>query len=215
MEANSADGFRSVAFSCEPSMALLRLCELNVPELTAFIKDVKEVLTGHIEKYLLKDAQSNPFNVTPYGIYVNPINEQTQVFRDAGNNRTVRTFMQPFNAQELMHGTHSVVMQQAFLLARAAKLFGINNWKKASEILLQWATGHNTTGLCLFTGIGFKHPVTASFCNYKIPDATMAGFIGRPDDSPYLETSNAVDWNTQEIWDVPFYFTIGAVINLL
>ena len=80
--------------------------------------------------------------------------------------------------------------------------------------LLGWSTGHNPTGLCLFTDLGFKHPVPASFMNTKIPSAAVVGFLGRPDDTPYLETSNAVEWSTQEIWDVPFYYAIGLVSHL-
>jgi hypothetical protein len=54
----------------------------------------------------------------------------------------------------------------------------------------------------------------ASFVNYRIPDATIDGFVGRLDDTPYMETSNAVEWNTQEVWGVPFYHAIGAVTYL-
>jgi hypothetical protein len=42
----------------------------------------------------------------------------------------------------------------------------------------------------------------------------MDGFVGRLDDTPYMETSNAVEWNTQEVWGVPFYHAIGAVTYL-
>ena len=75
--------------------------------------------------------------------------------------------------------------------------------------------GHNTEGLCLFTGVGFHHPVVGSFRNYKIPEAVAVGFIGRPDDTPYLETSNAVEWSTQEIWHVPYFYAVGAIANLV
>jgi hypothetical protein len=34
------------------------------------------------------------------------------------------------------------------------------------------------------------------------------------DDTPYLETSNAVEWSTQEIWDVPFFYAVGAIAYL-
>jgi hypothetical protein len=40
------------------------------------------------------------------------------------------------------------------------------------------------------------------------------GFIGRPDNTPYLETSNAVEWSTQEIWDVPHFYAVGAIAYL-
>ena len=35
-----------------------------------------------------------------------------------------------------------------------------------------------------------------------------------PDDTPYLETSNAVEWSTQEIWDVPYFYAVGAIAYL-
>jgi hypothetical protein len=40
------------------------------------------------------------------------------------------------------------------------------------------------------------------------------GFIGRPDNTPYLETSNAVEWSTQGIWDVPHFYAVGAIACL-
>jgi len=39
----------------------------------------------------------------------------------------------------------------------------------------------------------------------------MIGFIGRPDGSPYLEESFAIEWNTLEHWDVPYAHAIHAV----
>ena len=53
-----------------------------------------------------------------------------------------------------------------------------------------------------------------SFRNYRIPEAVAVGFIGRPDDTPYLETSNAMEWSTQEIWDVPHLYAVGAIAYL-
>jgi hypothetical protein len=35
--------------------------------------------------------------------------------------------------------------------------------------------------------------------------------IGRPDDTPYLEESFAIEWNTLEHWDVPYAHTINAI----
>ena len=45
----------------------------------------------------------------------------------------------------------------------------------------------------------------------EIPEAAVVGFLGRADDSPYIETSNAVEWSTQEIWDIPYLYAIGAI----
>ena len=42
----------------------------------------------------------------------------------------------------------------------------------------------------------------------------MVGFIGTPDDRPYLEANNLVEWSTQEIWDVPYYYAIGLISYL-
>ena len=33
-------------------------------------------------------------------------------------------------------------------------------------------------GLCLFTGVGFHHPVVGSFRNYKIPEAAAKSLLG-------------------------------------
>jgi hypothetical protein len=49
--------------------------------------------------------------------------------------------------------------------------------------------GATTQRGCLFTGVGFRHPVPGSFVNDKIPEAVAVGFIGRPDGAPTRERS--------------------------
>jgi len=213
-EKDKADGYRSIVWNAEPAMALLRVCELNIPGKADLTKRSAKAVQRYIENYILKDAAGNPFSVTPYGVFVKPAHSDEITFRDAGGGNFVRTFISPLNIQEMVHGTDAVLMQHAYLLARAALLLKKDNYREESEKLIQWATGHNTTGLCLFTGVGFRHPVIASYVNYRIPDATVDGFVGRPDDTPYMEASNAVEWNTQEVWGVPFYHAIGAVTYL-
>ncbi len=213
-EKGKTDGYRSIVWNAEPAMALLRLCELNIPGMADLTKRSAAAVRRYIESYLLRDAASNPFSVTPYGVFVKPLHADEVAFRDAGGGNSVRTFISPLNAQEMVHGTDAVLMHHAYLLARAAFLWKNDLYRGQSEKLIQWATGHNTTGLCLFTGLGFRHPVIASFVNYRIPDATVDGFVGRLDDTPYMETSNAIEWNTQEVWGVPFYHAIGAVTYL-
>jgi hypothetical protein len=213
-EKGKTDGYRSVVWNAEPAMALLRVCELDIHGMADLTKRSTAAVQRYIENYLLRDASSNPFSVTPYGVFVKPAHSDEITFRDAGGGNFVRTFISPLNAQEMVHGTDAVLMHHACLLARAAFLWKKELYRDESEKLIQWATGHNTTGLCLFTGVGFRHPVIASFVNYRIPDATVNGFVGRPDDTPYMEASNAVEWNTQEVWGVPFYHAIGAVTYL-
>jgi len=214
LEKDATDGFRSLAFSCEPALALLRLFELQ-PEGLEDLADRAGVATSaHIDRYLLADAKSNPFGVTPYGVYVEPPRTDLQSFRPAGRGRHVRTWLHPFNPLQMPHGCGGVTLAQAYLLARAGKALKRKDWQAHAERLLQWSLGHNSEGLCLFTGVGFHHPVVGSFRNYKIPEAVAVGFIGRPDDTPYLETSNAVEWSTQEIWDVPFFYAVGAIAYL-
>jgi len=213
-EKDKTDGYRSIVWNAEPAMALLRVCELDIPGMADLTKRTTVAVQRYIENYILKDAASNPFNVTPYGVFVKPAHSDEVTFRDAGGGNSVRTFINPLNKEEMVHGTDAVLMHHAYLLSRAALLWKKDIYREESEKLIQWATGHNTTGLCLFTGIGFRHPVIASYVNYRIPDATVDGFIGRLDDTPYMEASNAVEWNTQEVWGVPFYHAIGAVTYL-
>jgi hypothetical protein len=209
-EKEKTDGYRSIVWNAEPAMALLRVCELEIPGMADLTKRTASAVKRYIENYLLRDAACNPFSVTPYGVFVKPLHSDEVTFRDAGAGNDVRTFISPLNSSEMVHGTDAVLMHHAYLLARAAFLWKKDLYRDESEKLIQWATGHNTTGLCLFTGVGFRHPVIGSFVNYRIPDATVDGFVGRPDDTPYMEASNAVEWNTQEVWGVPFYHAIGA-----
>jgi len=80
---------------------------------------------------------------------------------------------------------------------------------------MQWAMGHNTDGLSLFSGIGYKHPVPYSTVHVQIPEAAFVGYIGTPDDKPYIENSNWLEWSTQEIWDVVFYGAVHCATEFL
>jgi hypothetical protein len=204
-EANASDGFRSIAFASDPALTLLRLWELRAMlQNTAVAEHARQAVCNYIENYLLADCRSNPFALTPYGVYLNPPNRDRQLFRDAGNGCGVRTFIHPFNSQGIVHGTSSVLMSHAHLLARAAALLNESAWRGPAERLLQWCLGHNTLNRSLFSGIGYRQPVGYSFRIPQLPEAMVVGFIGRPDDSPYLEESTAIEWNTLEYWSIPF-----------
>ena len=203
MEEGARDGFRCIALSCEPALALLRLLELAADGLEETSRKVRASIERFIDCYVLADAGSNPFGVGPYGVYVDPPRPDLQSYRDAGRGRGVRTFIHPFNPYQLVHGTGGVVMHQASLCSKAGRLFGRNDWTRAAEQMIQWLLGHNPEGLCLHTGIGFRHPTPFSAWVTQIPDSVCVGHIGRPDDTPYQESSPLLAWSTQEIWDIP------------
>jgi len=202
MEANDSDGFRCIAAPCEPAFALLRMLQTEPAGAEAMRDEVESALRAYIDDYLLQDAESNPYGIPPYGVFVEPPFPDQQVFREAGGGRGVRTFIHPFNSQSIAHGTGGVIMHQANLLAQAAAQFREQRWKRAGENLLHWLLGHNPECRCLHTGVGYEHPTPFSAFVTQIPDAVCVGHIGRPDDSPYLETSPLIEWSTQEIWDV-------------
>jgi hypothetical protein len=205
LEADKSDAYRSIAFSAEPALALLRLYELrDLFEDIGLAHRAKDAVTAHIEQYLLADAGSNPFSLTPYGVYLDPPDRGRQSFRDAGTGRGVRTFMHPFNTQGIVHGTSSVLLSHAHLLARASSQLQTPSWRAPAERLLQWCLGSNPLNRSLFSGIGYGQPVGYSFRIPQIPEAPVTGFIGRPDDTPYLETTTAIEWNTLEYWSIPY-----------
>ena len=210
-EDRASDGFRSIAFAADPVLALLRFWELrSILGDTPVAGRSRDSVVDYIENYLLPDAYSNPFSLTPYGVYLDPPHRDRQLFRDAGNGRGVRTFMHPFNRQGIVHGTSSVLMSHAHLLARAAALLHEARWRASAERLLQWCLGHNTVNRSLVSGIGYRQPFGYSFRIPQIPEAMLTGFIGRPDDTPYLEESAAIEWNTLEYWSVPFQHAAQA-----
>jgi hypothetical protein len=204
-EADATDGFRSIAFAADPALTLLRFWELRaiLPD-TPVAEQARQAVFDYIENYLLADCGSNPFCLTPYGVYHDPPHSDRQLYRDAGNGHGVRTFMHPFNAQGIVHGTSSVLMSHAHLLARAAAQLSQPAWRGPAERLLHWCLGHNALNRSLFSGIGYRQPIGYSFRIPQLPEAMMVGFIGRPDDSPYLEESTAIEWNTLEYWSIPF-----------
>jgi hypothetical protein len=209
------DAYRSIGFAAEPAFALLRFWELRsrLPS-TALVELAREAVIRYVEGYLLADSLSNPFSLTPYGAYLNPPQPERQLFRDAGAGVGVRTFMHPFNAQGIVHGTSSALMAHAHLLARGAALLDRRHWRPSAERLLHWCLGHNTANRSLFTGIGYRQPVGYSFRIPQLPEAMLVGFIGRPDDSPYLEESTAIEWNTLEYWSVPYQQAAQAAVWL-
>jgi hypothetical protein len=210
-EAHEADGFRSIAFAADPPLTLLRLWELRALVQNASVAEqARQAVVSYIENYLLADCGSNPFSLTPYGVFIDPPHRDRQLFRDAGNDRGVRTFIHPFNRQGIVHGTSSVLMSHAHLLARASVLLNRPSWRAPAEKLLHWCLGHNTCNRSLFSGIGYRQPVGYSFRIPQIPEAMMVGFIGKPDDSPYLEESTAIEWNTLEYWSIPFLHAAEA-----
>jgi hypothetical protein len=210
-EAGDSDAYRSIAFAADPALALLRLWELRslIDDAQAAAMAQRAVF-AYIENYLLSESAGNPFGLTPYGVYFDPPQMDRQAFRDAGHGRGVRTFIHPFNSQGIVHGTSSVLMSHAHLLARAAALFNQAAWRAAAERLLHWCLGHNTLNRSLFSGIGYRQPVGYSFRIPQVPEAMFVGFIGRPDDSPYLEQSTAIEWNTLEYWSIPFLHAAQA-----
>ncbi|MEM1135118.1 MAG: glycoside hydrolase family 9 protein [Bacteroidota bacterium] len=214
MEKDKTDGYRSIAFNAEPALALLRLCEAQIDGIEEEVALAKKAVTSYINDYVLADASKNPFHVPPYGIYVDPPFPKSQKFRAVGTNRYARTFIHVYSPNPMPHGINAGILQAGYLMARAGTFFDKQHWQDAAEKVLQWTSGHNNFGMCLYTGVGFKHPVPASFVNYKIPSGVLIGFLGREDDSPYLETSNAVEWSTQEVWDVPYFYTIGLISYL-
>ena len=214
-DSTGTEAFRSIAFNAEPAFALLRLWELRAHfASTTLAGQAREAVIAYVEHYLLTDSTSNAFGLTPYSVYLNPPQADRQLFRDAGGNRGVRTFMHPFNAQGIVHGTSSVLMSHAHLLARGAVLLGMAHWRAAAERLLHWCLGHNTCNRSLFTGIGYRQPVGYSFRIPQLPEAMVVGFIGRPDDTPYLEQSTATEWNTLEYWSVPYQEAAQAAVWL-
>ena len=214
MEKDGRDGFRCIALSCEPAMALARLVELAPPGLADILARARAALARTIDGYVLADAASNPFGIGPYGVYLNPPSPEAQLFRDAGRGRGVRTFIHPFNPQQIVHGTGAVVLHQAALCAKAGRLLQRTDWTAAAERMLHWTLGHNPEGLCLHAGVGYRHPTPYSAYVTQIPDTVCVGHIGRPDDTPYQEASPLIEWSTQEIWDVPHGHMTEAVLWL-
>ena len=85
-----------------------------------------------------------------------------------------------------------------------------SRWRAPAERLMQWCLGSNTLNRSLFSGIGYRHPYGYSFRIPQIPEAPLTGFIGRPDDTPYLETTGAIEWNTLEYWSMPYIHAVQA-----
>jgi hypothetical protein len=205
--------YRSIAYAGQPALALLACA--GYPGLNeALVRRCREAVELFCDGYLVADAGSNPFAYTPYGVFWEPVSADQQTFRDAGGGLGIRSFMPVFNEQSIVHGTSSVITAHADVLAMAARLLNRPDWKDLAERQLQWLLGHNTLNRSLFNGIGYRQPVAYGFRVPQIPEGTVIGFIGRQDDSPYLEESFAIEWNTLEHWDVPFGHAIRAVCGL-
>ncbi len=211
------EAYRSIGFSADPALALLRLLEIlpTLPGLPEKLSSrARQAVERYIDGFLLADAASNPYGLTPYGIYIMREHPQRQTFRDAGRGRGVRTFMAPFNRMGVAHGLNGLWMNHAHLLTRAAVLLQRTDWRSAAERLLHWTFGHNPFNRSTSVSIGFHQPIGYSFRIPQLPEAIMAGCIGWPDDSPYLEESAAIEWNTLEYWGIPYLNAAQAVCYL-
>ncbi len=212
MERENTDGFRCIAMSAEPLMPLLRLIELQLPGWEAEIARCREAVQEYIEGFLLADAQSNTWSYPPYGVFTKRIHPEHQAFREAGGERWVRSFLHPLNHQQCAHGCGGVLLHQAVAAAKAGELLARPDWRAAAECWLQWTLGHNPAAMCLHHGVGFRCPTPFSAFELRLPDTVAVGFNGRPDDTPYLETSELIEWCTQEIWDIPQAYLAEAVL---
>jgi hypothetical protein len=210
-EKDQADAYRSVTYAGHPAWALLRLVELALPGLESETSRYCEAVALYCNGYLAADAASNPFAFTPYGVFKNPEQADRQNFRAAGGGLGIRSFIHPFNVQGIAHGTSSVATAHAAVLAKAAALLNVPAWRALAEQQIQWTVGHNTLNRSLYNGIGYRQPVAYGFRVTQIPEGTVIGFIGRPDDTPYLEESFAIEWNTLEHWDVPYAHAVNAI----
>lgn len=210
-EKDRADAYRSITYAGLPAWALLRLVELAPDGLAGEIESAGTSIALFCDRYLAADATTNPFSLVPYGVYVNQEQPDRQMFRDAGGGRGIRTFIHPFSSQGIVHGTGGVIAGHAAVLAKAAALLGRSDWKTLAEKQLQWTFGSNTLNRSLCNGIGYRQPVAYGFRVTQIPEGMVVGFIGRPDDTPYLEESFAIEWNTLEHWDVPYAWTVNAI----
>lgn len=157
------DGFRSIAFNGDPAWALLRVLQVNPAINQQLLRKVGERLKLYLDSYLCKDATSNPFSVTPYGVYINPPQVTEQTFRPTSGKAFIRTTLHPLNTQQIPHGCNSVWMSHANVLAQAGKLFKAQHYIHQAERLLHWALGHNPQGLCCFT-VRLQAPGTGIFC---------------------------------------------------
>ncbi|MEX0321492.1 MAG: glycoside hydrolase family 9 protein [Puniceicoccaceae bacterium] len=212
MEKDESDGFRCIAMACEPVMALLRLVELNPAELKASVDAAKDSVRRYIDGFVLADAKSNSFSYPPYGVYVNPENKELQTFRDAGRGRFVRSFLHPLNSQQIAHGCGGVALHQAVVCAKAGNLMSETGWQDQAERIIQWTLGHNPQALCMHSGVGHRFPTPFSQYVLRLPDTLSVGHNGRPDDTPYVEESELIEWCTQEIWDIPHGYLAQAVL---
>ncbi len=215
-DAGHTDGYRSIAFSCDPPMALLDAIETLAPHdsAAALREQCLEAITLHIDEYLLRSATDNVFGLPPYGVWTDPPFPNRQTFTEFAPGRFVRYFGAPWNRDFIVHGTNGVTMHQAFLLARAGRLLERQDWLAAATRLIEWGTGANPDNMSLFTGIGHRHPVPFCPRTLQVPEAAVIGYIGRPDDTPYVEQSNAHEWSTQEVWGVPFIYASLAISQL-
>ena len=210
-EKDRTDGYRSFTYGDAPGWVLLKLIEFAPVGLDDLVVKAKAAVALHCNAYLAADAQSNPFSVVPYGVFVDPGKAEHEMFRDAGDGRGVRTFVRCFGRQGILHGTSSVILAQAAVLAKAAALLGNDAWRVLAEKQIQWTLGHNTVNRSLYNGIGYRQPVFYGALTTQIPDATVVGFIGREDDSPYIEESFALVWSTLEIWGTPYHHLMNVL----
>jgi len=210
LEKDGRDAYRSIAFGAHPAWALLRLLELRPSGMDAELEMACEAVRRYCDDYLVVDAGSNPFSLTPYGVFKHPRAKGGDRFRKVGESYGIRSFLPP-QSVEYPHGTSSVALAHASVLAKAAVLLDRREWRTLAERQIQWVLGHNPRNSSLHSGIGYRQPPGYGFRITQLPEAMVTGFIGTPDDQPYLHTAFQMAGETGEYWDVPSIHLIHAV----
>jgi hypothetical protein len=192
-----------------PPLVLLELAEAFPDHADA--ARWRDAVRLHIEEYVLPMTARSPFGIMPYGIFSG--SPTKEYYRPLAGELTYRYFM-PVMKEFWWVGTTSHLEGYAFLLARAARVFGKPAYRDLAYRQMEWVMGANPFGACLMTGQGMRHPYPHSRYVGLIPGGILNGIGGNQRDEPVLDTLNGFDWRTTEYWSPHNYHYICAVSAL-
>ncbi|OFX30908.1 MAG: hypothetical protein A2W90_15380 [Bacteroidetes bacterium GWF2_42_66] len=164
------------------------------------VPEVKSAIQFYSENYLLKIASMNPFNLLPYGVFM----------QDEGGNRKIGDYYFRYGVQnnydkEWWNGINSVIAAQGYGLALAAEILDKPQYIAVAQSQLDWIYGCNPFDASTVTGIGYNQPDWFKTIEFfppvpKITGAVMAGIGTDQMDRFVLDPGS---WHTAEYWLPP------------
>jgi hypothetical protein len=203
--------YRGVLHSAQPIIALAGIAHMS--EDAKWRSMAVGVLRQCLDRYVLPLASLTPFQMMPFGAFAEAASEG-DLYRPWRNGYKVRFFMPELHRQRINHGLAGHWTSWAHALALAGKLLDDQRCTDLAWKQLHWLIGCNPFNASMISGVGYNNPMPHSRFLGTFPGGFCNGFIGTPEDTPFLDREGDAQWNTTEYWVTPLSNALLALGHL-